>query len=1059
MAAELVEEPYAGGTTTIQSSTISGNIANTGAGLYATQNGTTTIKSSTISGNTASGNGGGVWSEPYAGGTTTIQSSTISGNIANTGAGLYATKNGTTTIQSSTISGNTASGNGGGVYAYNLNATTILNSTISGNTAKGNGGGIWSEPYAGGTTTIKSSTISGNTAQGNGGGIWFETVASGTTTIQNSTISGNAAGKGAGLYLTAYGTTILQNSTITGNTASTTAGGMYSTYSYSSTTPVSVQSTIIAQNIDESGSAPDIGASVGQITITNSLVGDNTGSGLTPAPVGEPDADGNLIGEPVPTGVGVIDPLLGPLANNGGPTQTCALLFGSPGIGGGSNPAGLSTDQRGAGFSRERAGNIVDMGAVQYQAVVTSLSPSSGPLAGGTMMTITGTDFTGATAVKFGTTAATNVIVNSATQITATSPGGTGTVDVMVVTPGGTSPVNQPADQFSYVAAPAVTGISPASGPLAGGTAVTITGTNLAGATAVKFGTTEVTTFTSDTDTQIVLNSPGGTGTVDVMVVTPGGTSPVNQPADQFSYVAAPAVTGISPASGPLAGGTAVTITGTNLAGATAVKFGTTEVTTFTSDTDTQIVLNSPGGTGTVDVMVVTPGGTSPVNQPADQFRLRGGAGGDGDQSGIGSVGGWDRGDHHGHKSGGRDGGEVRHHGGNHFYQRHGHPDRVEQPGGDGYGGRDGGYAGRHLAGEPAGRSVHVTWPAPAVTGISPASGPLAGGTAVTITGTNLAGATAVKFGTTEVTTFTSDTDTQIVLNSPAGTGTVDVTVVTPGGTSPVNQPADQFSYVAAPAVTGISPASGPLAGGTAVTITGTNLAGATAVKFGTTEVTTFTSDTDTQIVLNSPAGTGTVDVMVVTPGGTSPVNQPADQFSYVAAPAVTGISPASGPLAGGTAVTITGTNLAGATAVKFGTTEVTTFTSDTDTQIVLNSPAGDGYGGRDGGYAGRHLAGEPAGRSVQLRGGAGGDGDQSGIGSVGGWDRGDHHGHKSGGRDGGEVRHHGGNHFYQRHGHPDRVEQPGGDGYGGRDGGYAGRHLAGEPAGRSVHVTWRRRR
>ena len=438
---------------------------------------------------------------------------------------------------------------------------------------------------------------------------------------------------------------------------------------------------------------------------------------------------------------------------------------------------------------------------------MTGISPASGPLAGGTAVTITGTNLAGATAVKFGTTEVTTFTSDTDTQIVLNSPAGTGTVDVMVVTPGGTSPVNQPADQFSYVAAPAVTGISPASGPLAGGTAVTITGTNLAGATAVKFGTTEVTTFTSDTDTQIVLNSPGGTGTVDVMVVTPGGTSPVNQPADQFSYVAAPAVTGISPASGPLAGGTAVTITGTNLAGATAVKFGTTEVTTFTSDTDTQIVLNSPGGTGTVDVMVVTPGGTSLVNQPADQFS--------------------------------------------------------------------------YVA-------------APAVTGISPASGPLAGGTAVTITGTNLAGATAVKFGTTEVTTFTSDTDTQIVLNSPGGTGTVDVMVVTPGGTSPVNQPADQFSYVAAPAVTGISPASGPLAGGTAVTITGTNLAGATAVKFGTTEVTTFTSDTDTQIVLNSPGGTGTVDVMVVTPGGTSPVNQPADQFSYVAAPAVMSINDVS---------------------------------------------------------------------------------------------------------------------------------------------------------------------
>ncbi len=84
----------------------------------------------------------------------------------------------------------------------------------------------------------------------------------------------------------------------------------------------------------------------------------------------------------------------------------------------------------------------------------------------------------------------------------------------------------------------------------------------------------------------------------------------------------------------------------------------------------------------------------------------------------------------------------------------------------------------------------------PMVTGLSPLVGPLAGGTSVTITGTNLAGATAVNFGATAVTTFTSDTGTQIVLNSPAGNaGTVDVTVVTPGGTS-ATSPADRFSYV-----------------------------------------------------------------------------------------------------------------------------------------------------------------------------------------------------------------------------------------------------------------------
>ncbi len=118
--------------------------------------------------------------------------------------------------------------------------------------------------------------------------------------------------------------------------------------------------------------------------------------------------------------------------------------------------------------------------------------------------------------------------------------------------------------------------------------------------------------------------------------------------------------------------------------------------------------------------------------------------------------------------------------------------------------------------------------PAPTVTGVSPSSGPAAGATSVTITGTNLTGATAVKFGTTASGSFTFNSATQITATSPAGSGKVDVTVTTPGGTSATSSAA-QYTYVPAPAVTGVSPSSGPAAGGTSVTITGTNLTGATA--------------------------------------------------------------------------------------------------------------------------------------------------------------------------------------------------------------------------------------
>ena len=232
---------------------------------------------------------------------------------------------------------------------------------------------------------------------------------------------------------------------------------------------------------------------------------------------------------------------------------------------------------------------------------VTGLSPTSGPAAGGTLVTITGTGFTGATAVDFGTTAATEPHGGQRHHDHGRQPGGHRHVDVTVTTPAGTSATSA-ADQFTYTvaAAPTVTGLSPTSGSAAGGTLVTITGTGFTGATAVDFGTTAATSVTVVNDTTITADSPAGTGAVDVTVTTPAGTSATSA-ADQFTYTvaAAPTVTGLSPTSGPAAGGTLVTITGTGFTGATAVDFGTTAATSFTVVNDTTITADSPAGTGT----------------------------------------------------------------------------------------------------------------------------------------------------------------------------------------------------------------------------------------------------------------------------------------------------------------------------------------------------------------------------------------------------------------------------------------------------------------------------
>jgi uncharacterized repeat protein (TIGR03803 family) len=574
--------------------------------------------------------------------------------------------------------------------------------------------------------------------------------------------------------------------------------------------------------------------------------------------------------------------------------------------------------------------------AAPIAPAVTSVSPNTGPLAGGTTVTITGSNLAGATAVKFGTQAAT-IVSATATQIVALSPAGVGTVDVTVTTTAGTSSSSS-ADRFTYVTAPSVTSVSPNTGPLAGGTTVTITGSNLAGATAVKFGT-QAAIIVSATATQIVVTSPaGGSGTVDVTVTTAGGTSPAS-PADPFTYVAAPTVASVGPNAGPLAPGTPVTITGANLLGATSVKFGTLSAS-ITNVTATQIVVVAPGGaSGTVDVTVMTAGGTSSTSS-ADQFTYLAASA----APTVASISA---------NKGLLTGGTT-----------------VTITGTNLLGATavNFGLASATIVSDamnaievisPAGvvGTVDVTVVtaagtshtssadkftyivAPTVASVSANTGPLAGGTTVTIKGTNLLGATGVNFGM-EAATIVSATATQIVVKSPAWeAGTVDVTVEMAGGTS-FTSSADQFTYVAVPTVTAISPASGPLAGGTMVTITGMDLLVATAVNFGT-KAGTIVLDTGTQIVVKSPAGAaGAVDVTVTTGGGISSTSL-ADQFTYLAAPTVASVSPNKGPLAGGTSVTITGTNLANAAAVNFGAVSATIL-SDTDTQIVVTSPAGD---------------------------------------------------------------------------------------------------------------------
>src|SRR5229473_3014686 len=185
---------------------------------------------------------------------------------------------------------------------------------------------------------------------------------------------------------------------------------------------------------------------------------------------------------------------------------------------------------------------------------VRGIDPNNGPATGGTSVTITGTGFTSAASVLFGSTPASGITFISDTKITAISPPGCGIANLTVSTPNGTS-ATSPVDLFTYVpSTPTVTGINPDSGPTTGGTMVTISGSGFMCATGVSFGPTPASSssITVVSDTQITVDSPpAGIGTVDVTVSTSSGTSAITGN-DQFTYLlySHQIVVDISPKSG-----------------------------------------------------------------------------------------------------------------------------------------------------------------------------------------------------------------------------------------------------------------------------------------------------------------------------------------------------------------------------------------------------------------------------------------------------------------------------------------------------------------------------
>jgi hypothetical protein len=265
-------------------------------------------------------------------------------------------------------------------------------------------------------------------------------------------------------------------------------------------------------------------------------------------------------------------------------------------------------------------------------------------------------------------------------------------------------------------APPTVSVVSPANGPLSGGTFVTITGGHFDGATAVDFGSTPAPSgwfVKSPGIIDAIAPSSATTGPVVVTVTTPNGTSSSTASGgNQFDYVTGPTIQSVTPGTGPTIGGSSVTISGQDFACPCGVTFGGVAANSVTDDSTTELTATAPGpeSAGTVPVVVTTTDGTTPVD-PAATFT----------------------------------------------------------------------YASDN----------------PIVIFVSPSSGTQ--GTQITITGEKFKrtpkGSTQVFFGTTPATGVVVHSGKTVTAVAPAGTGTVDVTVSDPEGTSPVSEPGDEFTY------------------------------------------------------------------------------------------------------------------------------------------------------------------------------------------------------------------------------------------------------------------------
>jgi hypothetical protein len=507
-------------TLAVSNATLSGNSATfDGGGVWSS--GTLTLTNATLSGNSATGFGGGIHTGGTAG-TLTVSNSNFSGNSATNGGGISNDNGGTVTVSNSTLSSNSASG-GGGIANDSGGTVAVSNSTLSNNAATAFGGGISNDN--GGTVTVTDSTLSGNSASDGGGII---NLATGTLTVNNSTFSGNSAAfDGGGIW--SSGTLMVNNATLSGNSAAGFGGGIFTGGS------LTLQSSIVAANTAFDG--PDVYENGVDLGSAYNLIGDGSASGLSDG------ANGNQVGSTA----FLLDPLLASLGDAGGPTQTLALLPGSPAIGHGA-PAGPgvpTTDQR--GFPRPTAGQV-DAGAFQMQNTAVAVSPATavfGPAPQMVTLIATVTDNGLPQALARGAVAFT-VVIPGGTNLTASAAiDATDEASVQVTLPAGLA-------AGAYTIDAAYSDSSAAFGPSSGSSTLTVQAATPQVAVnnvAITFSAKAAQTVTL-TATITSSGQPVGEGSVSFVVSAPSTTP--GAPPIVLGTTAAAVVNGLGVASAAL---------------------------------------------------------------------------------------------------------------------------------------------------------------------------------------------------------------------------------------------------------------------------------------------------------------------------------------------------------------------------------------------------------------------------------------------------------------------------------------------------------------------------